>query len=301
MPNSGRIADFAGAGKIPPCDVLAPPRQSTAVVYASPHSGAYYPADFVANAALDPLTLRRSEDSFVDEIFAAAPRFGSPLMRARYARVYIDVNREPYELDPAMFDEALPPHTNTTSLRVAGGLGTIARVVADGAEVYRGKLTYAEAEDRVRAVYRPYHDALAGLLEQTRSHFGHAILIDCHSMPSTGGPLEREGGRRRADIVLGDRYGTACAPEIIDLVQGVLTHLGYVVARNTPYAGGFTTYHYGRPAQAMHALQIEINRNLYMDEQTIERTSGLALLAGHMGALMRALAAFDLGGALAAE
>ncbi|MDP6952025.1 MAG: N-formylglutamate amidohydrolase, partial [Alphaproteobacteria bacterium] len=225
----------------PAFEVLQPARQSTPIVYASPHSGDYYPPEFVAESRLDPLTLRKSEDSFVDALFGAAPAFGSPLLRARYARVYLDVNREPFELDPGMFRDPLPPQVNSTSLRVAGGLGTIARVVADGAEVYRDKLSFAEAEDRLARIYHPYHAALADLLRRTRARFGQAVLIDCHSMPSVGGPMDADGGHRRPDIVLGDRFGTAAAPALVDFVQATLSDLGYAVGRNAPYAGGFTT------------------------------------------------------------
>jgi N-formylglutamate amidohydrolase len=271
-----------------------PARVSSAFVYASPHSGTYYPPDFVAASALDFALLRRSEDSFVDELFAAAPGFGSPLLRCRYARVYLDVNREPYELDPTMFEDELPPHTNTTSLRVAGGLGTIARMVADGAEVYRSKLQFAEAEKRVQRVYQPYHQALGELLTRARDSFGCAVVIDCHSMPSTGVGREHSHGRHRPDVVLGDRFGTACAPALIDRVHQLFANLGYAVSRNTPYAGGFTTHHYGRPAQNVHALQIEINRGLYMDEERIEPLPRFPLVAAHITEMIAALSGFDL-------
>ena len=285
----------------PPCEVVAPAEQTAAVVYASPHSGDYYPPDFIAASRLDRQTLRKSEDSFIDELFAAAPALGSPLLRARYARVYLDVNREPYELDPAMFAEPLPPEANTTSLRVAGGLGTIARVVSDGAEVYRGKLPLAEIHWRVDGIYRPYHRALGGLLEETRSRFGRAILIDCHSMPSIGGPMDGDGGQSRPDIVLGDRFGTACSGRLVELVQRTLVGLGYVVGRNTPYAGGFTTHHYGRPTEGLQALQIEINRALYMDERSFRKLPGFDLMQRHMTILIGKLAGFAAGHAMAAE
>jgi N-formylglutamate amidohydrolase len=295
------LRDRGGNGRPPPCEVVAPAEQTAALVFASPHSGDHYPPDFVAASRLDALTLRKSEDSFVDELFAAAPRLGAPLLRARYARVYLDVNREPYELDPAMFAEPLPPEANTTSLRVAGGLGTIARVVSDGAEVYRGKLPLAEINRRVDGIYRPYHRTLAHLLEETHARFGRAILIDCHSMPSIGGPMDGDGGQARPDIVLGDRFGTACSGPLIELVQRTLSGLGYVVGRNTPYAGGFTTHHYGRPAEGLQALQIEINRALYMDERSFRKLPGFALMQRHMGILIDKLAGHAAGHALAAE
>ncbi|HZD24741.1 MAG TPA: N-formylglutamate amidohydrolase [Alphaproteobacteria bacterium] len=258
----------------PPFEIEAPERQLAPVVYASPHSGDHYPPDLQAATPLSAAVLRRSEDSFVDRLFAAAPAHGSPLLRARYARVYLDPNREPWELDPAMFAEPLPEHVNTTSLRVAGGLGTVARVVADGQEVYARKLRFAEAEARIHGIYYPYHRALADLVTRTRRAFGYCLLIDCHSMPSTGGPMDRDDGRRRADIVLGDRFGTTCSRELTDCVHEVLSDAGLLVLRNNPYAGGFTTYNYGRPSTGVHGLQIEINRALYMDEKRFRPNGG---------------------------
>jgi N-formylglutamate amidohydrolase len=296
------LRDQASDREIPaPFEVRTPAEQSSAVVYASPHSGDYYPPRFVAESVLDPLTLRKSEDSYVDELFGAAPAHGSPLLAVRYARVYLDVNREPYELDPAMFMEPLPDGANTTSLRVAGGLGTIARVVADGAEVYRRKLPVAEIDRRLESIYRPYHETLGELLTRTRDRFGRAVVIDCHSMPSIGGPMDGDGGQRRPDIVLGDRFGTSCSSRLIDLAQSVLSGLGYVVGRNAPYAGGFTTQHYGRPHQGLEALQIEINRALYMDERSMRKLAGFTLMQRHMTTLIARLADYVARPALAAE
>jgi len=270
-------------------DVAAPSRQTAAVVFASPHSGKNYPPGFVAASRLDPLTLRRSEDAFVDELFATAPRHGAPLLRALFPRAYIDPNREPWELDPAMFAEALPSFVNGASPRVSAGLGTIARVVANGAEIYRNKLTFSEAKHRVETLYRPYHAKLEELLAATHARFGRCLLIDCHSMPSVGGPMDRDPGKRRVDFVLGDCFGTACAPSLIGAVEAFLKARGYAVGRNDPYAGGFTTRHYGRPDQGRHALQIEINRGLYMDEMRIERSRGFAGLARHLDELIEYL------------
>ncbi len=302
----GLTADNADIGGIPEAyEILTPAgvpgHLEAAVVYASPHSGRFYPPEFVAESALDALVLRRSEDSFVDQLFDQAPTLGSALIRAHFARVYLDVNREPYELDPAMFRDPLPAHSNTSSLRVVGGLGTIARVVADGAEVYRGKLCFAEAEYRLRRVYHPYHGALSALLGRVREHFGHAILIDCHSMPMIGGPMDSDGGARRANIVLGDRFGTSCAPALVDLAHSVLSGFGYSVGRNAPYAGGFTTQHYGQPANGIHALQIELNRGLYMDERRYTKSPEFSVLKGHLTQLIRALRNFDLKQPMAAE
>ena len=265
--------------EMPAYEVLAPVRQSASVVFASPHSGTDYRPEFIAASRLDLLTLRRSEDSFVDELFAGAPRHGAPLIRASFPRAYIDPNREPFELDPAMFEDRLPSFVNVRSQRAAGGLGTIARVVANGAEIYRAKLSFAEAVHRIETLYRPYHAALRRLLDDTSRRFGGALLIDCHSMPSIGGPMDRDQGQRRVDFVLGDCHATSCGPAIVEQVERHLRSAGYSVVRNDPYAGGYCTRHYGQPASGRHALQIEINRALYMDEERIVKATGFPALA----------------------
>ncbi|MDF2094460.1 N-formylglutamate amidohydrolase [Aquibaculum arenosum] len=274
-------------------EVLQPARQTLPLVLSSPHSGSRYPSEFLAASRLDPLMLRRSEDSFVDEIFACAPQLGAPLLRAHFPRAFVDPNREPYELDPAMFDAPLPDFANTRSPRVAAGLGTIARVVANGAEIYRGKLALSEALERIRLYYYPYHRNLTELIDATRRRFGYCILLDCHSMPSTTGSRDSGGMQQAADFVLGDCYGTACAPTLTEAALENLRGAGYRVRRNKPYSGGFVTRHYGRPNEGVHALQIEINRALYMDEAAIRRRPGLRRLAGLMPGLLEALATVD--------
>ena len=274
-------------------EVVAPGSQTLALVCASPHSGNRYPEHFVSASKLDKLTLRRSEDSFVDEIFQAAPCLGAPLIRALFPRAYIDANREPFELDPAMFEDPLPAYANTRSPRVAAGLGTIARVVANGADIYRGKLTFREGLERIQAYYWPYHAALRDLIEATKSSFGHCVLVDCHSMPSVGGPMDRDRGAARVDFVLGDCHGTACAQAVTETAAHALRTLGYNVAFNAPYSGGFVTRHYGRPRESVHALQIEINRALYMDEGAIRRRAFLPKLAEQMQGLITALGGLD--------
>jgi N-formylglutamate amidohydrolase len=220
----------------------------------------------------------------------------------------VDANREPFELDPAMFEGELPAYANTRSPRVAAGLGTIARVVANGADIYRGKLDFAEVLDRIRGHYWPYHKSLNELVERTKASFGTCILIDCHSMPSVGGPSvggpsvggpsvgglgDRDAGAKRIDFVLGDCHGTSCAPAVVETVQAALRKLGYHVARNRPYSGGFVTRHYGQPEDGVHSLQIEVNRFLYMDESRIRRGAGLSRLAGDMGQVIAALGRLD--------
>jgi N-formylglutamate amidohydrolase len=284
----------ARAAVEPPIEIVAPAEQTLPLVFASPHSGADYPAEFLASSRLDPLTLRRSEDSYVDEIFAGAAALGAPLLRARFPRAYLDPNREPFELDPAMFEDELPAFVNTRSPRVRVGLGTIARVVATGEDIYAGKLRFAEAMMRIDRLYRPYHRALRQLVTTTRQRFGSYLLIDCHSMPSGMPPGERGLRRARTDVVLGDCHGAACHPLIMETAHRFLTAKGYAVARNTPYAGGFTTAHYGKPGAAGHCLQIEISRALYMDERSFERKAFLTPLAADMRELAAALAAIDL-------
>jgi len=267
-------------------DLQRPVVQSLPLVLASPHSGAEYPADFLAASRLDPLALRRSEDSFVDELFAAAPRLGAPLLAARFPRAYVDVNREAYELDPSMFSDTLPGFVNAGSPRVRMGLGTIARLVASGEEIYTTKLSFAEVRYRIERHYRPYHQVLNRLVEETEALFGGYLLVDCHSMPSGVGS---GCGRSWADIVLGDCHGGACAPEILEAARRFLAERGFTVAINAPYAGGFTTDHYGRPDLHRHALQIEINRSLYMNEQNYRRKPYFARLAQELTELVTRL------------
>jgi N-formylglutamate amidohydrolase len=276
-----------------PIEVLANGGQEVPLVLASPHSGAEYPAEFLAASRLDALTLRRSEDSYVDEIFGGGPTLGAPLLRARFPRAYIDANREPFELDPTMFEDLLPNFVNSRSPRVRVGLGTIARVVASGEEIYARKLRFSEAARRIETLYRPYHKTLKRLLDATQERYGFAILLDCHSMPSAGGDRERRERASRADMVLGDCHGTSCHPAITETARRILNAKGYFTALNVPYAGGFTTAHYGRPAAGSHCLQIEINRALYMDECSFERKPFLARLGEDMRDLAEALSAID--------
>jgi N-formylglutamate amidohydrolase len=276
----------------PGFEIIEPEGLPAPVVFSSPHSGAVYPADFLAQARLDPLSLRRSEDAFVDELFASATEHGAPLIRARFPRAYLDLNREPHELDPRMFEGRIPAFANTRSLRVAGGLGTIPRIVGDSQEIYGARLPIADALKRIERLYKPYHRALRELLTRARRQFGAAILVDCHSMPSRGSPRE---DRPRADIVLGDRYGASCAPAVTDAVETALRGLGFAVARNRPYAGGYITEHYGTPAAGVHAIQIEVNRSLYMDEAAHAPLDGFAALADDMSRVVAAIVAIRPG------
>ena len=289
---AGDPTDFS-----PPFQIQRPKRQLMPFVFNSPHSGRHYPTSFLKASNLDPISLRRSEDSFVEELFAGVVELGAPLLHANFPRAFLDVNREPYELDPAMFSDMLPPHVNTRSVRVASGLGTIPRVVTDSTEIYRNQITYAEADLRIKHLYLPFHEALRSLLQETMTTFGCAVLIDCHSMPSLGLEDPADNNQNdssndiRPDIVLGDRYATSCSPELTDIAERTLQGLGYSVSRNNPYAGGFNTEHYGRPAQGLHAMQIEINRALYMDEKRISRLRRLKRVKKDMSQLAHQLGA----------
>ena len=276
-------ADFNGC---PAFDVLSPADQRLPYVFNSPHSGRQYPRSFLASSRLDELAIRRSEDAYVDDLFAHVVPLGAPLLRAHFPRAYLDVNREPYELDPKMFDGRLPPYANVRSIRVAGGLGTVARIVSENHEIYRHKLPVREALARVEEIYKPYHSTLRRLLAQTHVTFGYAVLIDCHSMPST---VKCQTTDTRPDFILGDRYGTSCSSKLTDFACMTLRNMGYTVNRNKPYAGGFITEHYGRPASGLHALQIEINRGLYMNETTQEPSSGFADLFHNLREFTREL------------
>lgn len=271
-------------------EIVAPPQPIIPLVLASPHSGTRYLPEFLAAARLSGHALRKSEDSFVDEIFGGSLPCGAPLIKALFPRAFVDANREAFELDPEMFIDTLPDYVNSRSPRVLAGLGTIARIVANGEEIYREKLRFAEVLQRINLYYTPYHQALQRLVEQCRQRFGRCLLIDCHSMPSNRGLDDCELARfARTDFVLGDCYGTTCAPPITDITEEFLTQCGYRVMRNAPYAGGFTTSHYGIPRSGVHALQIEINRELYMDEATMVRKPFLTTLQHQMTTLIAAL------------
>lgn len=238
-----------------------PARQKVPFVFASPHSGRLYPASFVARSRLGTTALRRSEDAFVDELISSAARqLGAPVISARFPRAYLDANRAPTELDPVMFDGTLPTAVDPPSARVQAGLGVIPRIVRDGADIYHDRLAADEAAERLSRLYRPYHAALMGLVEETRASFGAAVVIDCHSMPTAAAV---------PDVVLGDRYGTSAAPALTRQAQQAFELRAFTVARNVPYAGGFTTQLYGRPGHGVHGLQIEISRALYLDEEQI--------------------------------
>ncbi|MEW9804388.1 N-formylglutamate amidohydrolase [Mesorhizobium sp. ZMM04-5] len=273
---------------VPPFTIRESAEQRVPFVFNSPHSGSHYPERFLALARLDGVEIRRSEDCYVDELFGAAPPLGAPLLAANFPRAYLDVNREPWELDPRMFTEPVPPFANIRSARVAGGLGTVPKLVGEGLDIYACRLPLAEAVGRIEAVYKPYHDALKHLLTRTHARFGYAVLVDCHSMPAS---IRIGDGGVRPDFIIGDRFGVSANRALTEAAIASLASMGYAVAHNKPYAGGFITEHYGRPARGLHALQIEINRGLYMNERTLERTAGFHALAEDLTRFMSELMA----------
>ena len=270
-----------------PFVITRPVRQTMPLVFASPHSGRNYPADLLLSSRLSAVALRRSEDGFVEELFGEAPALGAPLLAATFPRVYCDANREAWELDPTMFDGPLPEWVNTASPRVGAGLGTIARIAGTGEPVYDRRLSFAEASERIERLWRPYHGALTELIAETRARFGYCLLLDCHSMPS-GIPAAG-----RAEFILGDAHGTACAPRATRVVEESMIALGRRVRRNDPYAGGYVTRHYGRPREGVHALQIEISRALYMDERRVTPLPSMNAVRNEITAVLRHLAETD--------
>jgi len=276
----------------PPFEIVEPAAWRAPIIFNSPHSGSIYPHEFLNASRIDLGALRRSEDSFMDELIGDLSDHGFPVVRVNFPRSYVDVNREPYELDPRMFNGRLPSFANTRSMRVAGGLGTIPRVVGDGQEIYRERLSVDDALGRIEALYKPYHRALRRLINKTHQTFGTVVVVDCHSMPSIGVSRDEP---RRPDVVIGDRYGTSCAALLPDMVEETMRALGYSVGRNKPYADGFITEHYGNPASGLHTIQLELNRAIYMDERRRERGPRFAQVAADFAALADALAAVPLG------
>ncbi|GGH40538.1 N-formylglutamate deformylase [Cribrihabitans marinus] len=255
---------------IAPYYLSLPAARASCVVFASPHSGSDYPPEFLRRSVLDRHAIRSSEDAFVDLLFEPATGFGAPFLKAAAPRAYLDLNRAADELDPALIG-GLRRHGHNP--RVASGLGVIPRVVANGREIYRGKLAMAEAQARIDTIWRPYHARLQSLLDEARADFGQALLIDCHSMPREALESLSRSGARRPDIVLGDRFGASASAEIMEEVEAAFAGAGFRVVRNTPFAGAYVTQAYGRPSRNQHAVQVEIDRSLYMDESRIRPSS----------------------------
>lgn len=281
--------------------IFEPDQPTSGVVFGSPHSGRLYPPDLLSSAQLDPLALRSSEDAYLDLLLAPAPQHGAPLITTQVPRAYVDFNRAETELDPALIEGAPRGMANP---RIGSGLGVIARVVAGGRPIYRGKLALSEAERRIATYWRPYHQALDALLERQRARFGRAILCDMHSMPSEATPVGLLRNIRRPEVILGDRYGAACDPAILTDIEAVWRRAGFRVARNAPFAGAYILQRHGRPAQGVHAVQIEIDRVLYLDERRVEpgpRFEGFCQVMAEVVAEIAAIGAATGGARLAAE
>lgn len=254
----------------PAYTLKTPKNASSCVVFNSPHSGAEYPADFLAMTRLDTRAIRSSEDAYVDELFGDAPLYGAPLLAARFPRAYVDLNRSVDEMDPALVRGVRLMRNNP---RVAAGLGVIPRVVGGHKVIRSGKMSAREAQQRITEAYLPYHARLSTMLKETRQRFGIAVLVDCHSMPHAALDTMHE---ERADIIIGDLHGGACNGWISDMIADIFASEGFSVGRNSPFAGGYITRHYGCPADNIHAIQIEVDRAIYMDEVNVVRHADFA-------------------------
>lgn len=250
----------------PAYTVSKPATTSTAVVVASPHSGRHYPKDFLRMSVLDERSIRSSEDAFMDLLVEGAPRLGAPLLTAEFPRAYLDLNRSPDELDPGVIDGV---RRTVQTPRITSGLGVIPRVVANGRAIYRGKLSRETADFRIEQIWHPYHAALDGLMQDAHDRFGDAVLLDFHSMPHEALDSVSRPGVRRPEVVLGDRFGASARGDLVDAIEAAFLDAGLAVSRNAPFAGAFVTQRYGRPSRGWHAVQIEIDRSLYMNEQMI--------------------------------
>ena len=286
------LADLAAR----PLELTLPARQSSPLILASPHSGRIYPEEFVKQSCLAEIVLRQSEDCFVDRLVAAAPKLGVPLLSALFPRVFVDPNREPTELDQDMFAERLAMPVSGSSPRVLAGLGVIPRLAANEQEIYGSKLPPPEAERRLDLFYRPYHRALGDLVAATKRQFGLCVLLDCHSMPSAGAWMDGLHSRQRIDVdyVLGDCFGASCAERMTAAAESSLSERGAKVRRNNPYSGGYVAQAYGKPAQGVHVLQLEINRALYMNEAILEPAQGFATVQEVLKVLIERLSAAAL-------
>ena len=286
----------------PSFKLVAPEGAANQFIFSSPHSGRIYPRSFIENSALDGAQLRRSEDAYVDELFAHVADQGAHFIHSLVPRAYLDLNRHPYELDPKLFHQPLPEFCNSDSLKVKSGLGVIARIVAEGCEIYKEPLVLDEALTRINALYFPYHKALSELIEQVERNHQHAILIDCHSMPSANLPGFK---RNPPDFVLGNLFDKSCDFELTHLVRAKLQGMGYHVSVNKPYAGGYVTKKYGKPKNGIHVMQIEINRALYLRQGTSQKASGFDELRNNLRDLtknlMTTLPDLSIGQSFAAE
>ncbi|MCK8485456.1 N-formylglutamate amidohydrolase [Aliiroseovarius sp. S2029] len=283
----------------PPFTLTLPKAHTTSVVFASPHSGREYPASFLQSSVLDERTVRSSEDAYVDQLYAVAPDHGAPFLVANTPRAYVDLNRGPEELDPALISGLRRVDHNP---RVSSGLGVIPRVVAGGRAIYRGKMTLGDAQTRLATHWHPYHTALQTLLDRSHAMFGAAILIDCHSMPHEAVTNLCKGAKRCPEIVLGDRFGASSASSIVDRVEAAFVRAGFETARNTPFSGAYMAQHYGRPSRGQHVVQVEIDRALYLDETMVSPNADFAQVRARLVSVIAEIAEIGRSeSALAAE
>lgn len=270
--------------------VSMPENLTSPVVFASPHSGSDYDSTFLRASILDGQQIRSSEDAFVDQLFADVPRFGAPLLLAVKPRAYLDLNRAVEELDPALIEDVPRRSQNP---RVASGLGVIPRVVANGRAIYRGKLPRQEAHRRIDQFWHPYHDALQGLLNQAQDRFGQAVLVDCHSMPHEAVATMPARHTELPEVVLGDRFGSSAGAAVMDRIEAAFVRAGLRVVRNAPFAGAYITQRYGRPSRRQHAVQVEIDRSLYMDEARVRPNSDFFAFKALLGQVAAEIAMMD--------
>lgn len=282
-----------------PYQLNMPEARTTSVIFASPHSGRAYSAAFLRASVLNAAQIRSSEDAFVDLLYADAPQFGAPFLCATAPRAYLDLNRSPEEMDSGVIEGVRRVPQNP---RVANGLGVVPRVVAGGRAIYSGKISLAQAHHRIAGYWRPYHDALQTLIDESHRGFGQAILVDCHSMPHDALDNINAAGVR-PDVVLGDRFGAAASGAIVAHIEAAFVAAGLRVVRNMPFAGAYIVQHYGRPSHRQHAVQIEIDRALYMDEATLQVNANFEPLRVLLSGVMAQIAEVgrDTGVALAAQ
>ena len=258
--------------------IVEPSTLTSGVVFALPHSGRDYGVSFLNQSILDKISIRSSEDAFLDQLTDGIEKYGAPKIIANAPRAFIDLNRSTDELDPALISGI---KNNIRSPRISSGLGVIPRVVSHGREIYRGKLSLEQAQSRIEYYWKPYHKDLANLLKRAQSIYGQSLLIDIHSMPHEAVSTQ-SSFIRAPEIIVGDRFGMSSDPEFTNLIVSILKQHGFRVAKNTPFAGAFITKHHGKIKERSHAIQLEIDRSLYMDEERISPNSGFKKLKSQL-------------------
>ena len=258
--------------------IVEPATLTSGVVFALPHSGRDYGVSFLNQSILDKISIRSSEDAFLDQLIDGIEKYGAPKIVANAPRAFIDLNRSTDELDPALISGI---KNNMRNPRISSGLGVIPRVVSHGKEIYRGKLSLEQAQSRIEYYWKPYHKDLSTLLKRAQSIYGQSLLIDMHSMPHEAVSTQ-SSFISAPEIVVGDRFGMSSDPEFTNLIVSILKQHGFRVAKNTPFAGAFITKHHGKIKERTHAIQLEIDRSLYMDEERISPNSGFEKLKSQL-------------------